>query len=98
MYAPGKGLRVPLTMDLVEFVQVSMQELQEVMTGFMDKPDIDTLVAELVERGWEYETDKYGHCLWTDFATSPENVLRIKIVIDQRGNAKIDFRDWWDRV
>lgn len=96
MLQAGKGVRVPLTMDLVEHVMACMEELQEVMDNFIQNPDIAALITELTEKEWTYEKDKYGHCFWVDFPTGSENTFRIKVVIDSKGNARLDFRDWWE--
>lgn len=97
MFQPGKGVRVPLTMDLVEHIMVVMEELQEVMDNFIANPNLEELIAELKAKDWEYETDKYGHSLWCDFEVSPTSHFRIKLVIDKQMRARIDFREWWEK-
>lgn len=97
---PGKGGHFHLNADTLEFFTnvftLLNDELGEDLNERLDNDEETEIFKELKAKGsWEFQKDKFGQKLYREFPWQ-DGAYRITVVLNNRGELKLDVREWFD--
>lgn len=89
---PGKGVRLPFQ-PMLPYVLEELDKLERIADEF--EGDARMFMTGLQENGWEFYSDKFGDVCYIEEQIDSVNTFRISVVLDPKGNLKLDFRNWY---